>query len=178
MRTAKSPARGLALATATASAPSLVSTAWMRLESHSGGGRMMPSTPVASSSRTTSSSCCFGVALLDHQLHVTQASLLQAADQKFAQVGGTRIAVQQADAHLFGTRQGPRGEVGRVFELGDRRLHGFARFLADVVLAVDHARHRHRSKARVGGHIGDRRCALACGAWVCRLRAGSRSFAG
>ena len=149
----------------------------MRFESHSGGGSMMPSTPVASNSRTTSSSCCSTSHFSTTSCTWLEPRLLQAADQKFAQECRARIAVQQADANLFGAGQGPRREIRRVFELGDGGLHRLARLLAHVVLAVDDARYRHRRKARIGGDIRDRRRTLLA-MFGFPIAAGSNAFSG
>jgi hypothetical protein len=103
---------------------------------------------------------CIDVALLHHQLHMAQARLLQAADQEFTQECRAGIAVEHADAHLFGAGQGARREIRRILELGNGGLHRFARLLAHVVLAVDDARDRHRRKARIRGDIRDGRSTL------------------
>jgi hypothetical protein len=102
-----------------------------------------------------------GLALLDEQLHVVEAGLVQQADQEFAQVGGARIAVQEADADRLGAGQVARFLVRRVVQRRHRLGHLAARAFAHQAFAVHDARHRHRRHAGQLGHVGHGRLAAA-----------------
>ena len=87
------------------------------------------------------------VALLDHQLATGQAGLFQAADQKFAQISGAGIGVEQADMHGVGAGQAARRQVGGIAQGLDRGGNLGAGGVAHIALAINHPRHRHRRHA-------------------------------
>jgi hypothetical protein len=94
-------------------------------------------------------------ALFDHQLDMAEPRLLETADQKFAEIGGAGIAVEQPDPDLL--RPGKRAcrQVGRIAQAFDHGLDRRARRIAHAGLAVDDARHGHRRKARFTRDIGN-----------------------
>jgi hypothetical protein len=88
-----------------------------------------------------------GFALFDEELDVVEAGLAEQADQEFAEVGGARVTVQEADADRLGAGQVARLLVGGVVQACDRLGDLAARALAHQALAVHDARHRHRRHA-------------------------------
>jgi len=82
-------------------------------------------------------------ALLDEQLHVVQAGLVEQANEKFAQVGRTRVAVQKADADRLGAGQIACFLVRRIVQCSDRIGHLAPGAFAHQGLPVHDARDRH-----------------------------------
>src|SRR3546814_11186106 len=83
-----------------------------------------------------------GLAFLDHELDIAPRRLIEHANQKFAEIGRARIAVEQPDSHLTPAREAARGRVWRVIERAHRVLERGARERPAGLSAV------HRSEAR------------------------------
>ena len=97
------------------------------------------------------------LALLQNDLGALATGFVESADQEFAQIGGAGVAVEQADTRACGAGQAARGGIGGVIEIVDRGHHRGARRFAHVLLAVDHARDRHRRDAGALRHVVNRR---------------------
>ena len=97
---------------------------------------------------------------LDHQVHVAQARLLEAAHDELAEVRGRGVRIEQRNARLVGPCKAARSSIGLVVEFADRLEHCLPGLLAHTAFAVDDAADSHRRAAGEASDVGDRRRAL------------------
>jgi hypothetical protein len=96
------------------------------------------------------------LALLDEELDIVQARLVQQADEKFAQVGGARVAVQETNADRLGTGQIARFLVRRIVQCSDRIGDLAPGALTHQGFPVHDARDRHGGHASQFGDVHHR----------------------
>ena len=95
------------------------------------------------------------VAFFDHELAAADAGLFQTANQKFAEIGGAGIAVEQSDANRVSARQAAGSQIRSIIQGLDRCRHLGAGGVAHLRIVIDHARNRHRRHAGMASDVMD-----------------------